>query len=52
MHNMTMWDMSRYNAERLPAFHALYVRTDRRFFFERYTLTAFLSIWNAYNCSK
>jgi hypothetical protein len=34
---------------RLPDFHSLNLRTDKRFFFSGSNLTVFLSIWNVYN---
>ncbi len=37
------------NSERLPAFHQLDVRVDRRWTFEAWILTAYLEIQNAYN---
>lgn len=42
-------DYSRYNSERLPAFHSLYTRFDRRFFWEKFTFTTFMELWNTYN---
>ena len=39
---------SRVNAERLPAYHSLNLRVDKRFFFERSTLTCWLAVWNLY----
>lgn len=45
-------DGTRYNRERLPAFHSLYVRFDRRIFLNRATITTFFEMWNAYNRSN
>ncbi len=45
-------DMSRFNELRRPAFHALYVRADRRYFFRSTNLVTFIEIWNAYNRSN
>lgn len=45
-------DISRFNKERMPAFHALYVRFDRRFFYSRSNIVTFLEVWNAYNRSN
>ncbi|MEM1042148.1 MAG: TonB-dependent receptor [Bacteroidota bacterium] len=42
-------DVARFNEERLPAFHSLFLRVDRRFFFPRSSLVTFVSLWNAYN---
>lgn len=36
------------NGSRLPDFHSLNIRADRRFHFEKSTLIVYLSIWNAY----
>ena len=43
-----VFDAGRVNAERLPDYHALNLRYDRRFHFKRSTLIAYLSLWNAY----
>lgn len=45
----TVLDGSRINGARLPAYHALSVRADRRFAIGGTTLNTFLSVWNAYN---
>lgn len=45
-------DLSQFNADRMRAFHALYVRFDRRFFFQRSNIVTFLEVWNAYNRSN
>lgn len=45
-------DGSRFNQERLPAFHSLYARFDRRIFLERVTIVTFVEMWNAYNRSN
>ncbi|MEO1023650.1 MAG: TonB-dependent receptor [Bacteroidota bacterium] len=42
-------DETRFNDDRLPAFHSLYVRVDRRFFLNRTNIVGFVEIWNAYN---
>lgn len=44
-----IFDPLRINAERMPAYHSLNVRFDRRFYFSGSNLTAYLSVWNAYN---
>ena len=44
-----VWDISSFNAERLPAYHALFIRADRRFNFKSSNMVAFLSLWNAYS---
>lgn len=43
-----VYDMARFNAERLPHYHSLYVRTDRRAFFQRSSMVTFVEIWNTY----
>jgi hypothetical protein len=43
-----VFDAARVNAARLPDFHSLNVRVDKRYYFQSTTLTAYLSIWNAY----
>ncbi len=48
LHNRTILDESRINGERLPAFHSLNIRADRRFTFDGSNLVAYASIWNAY----
>jgi hypothetical protein len=42
-------DAGRINQERYPAYHSLNLRVDRRFNFAGSNLTAYLSVWNAYN---
>jgi len=37
------------NGRRLPAYHSLNLRVDRRFHFRRSNLILYLSLWNAYN---
>lgn len=44
-----VWDLSRFNAERLPAYHSLFVRADRRFNFRASSVVTYLSVWNAYS---
>jgi hypothetical protein len=43
-----VYDRTRVNAERLPHYHSLNLRADRRFHFSTSTLIVYLSIWNAY----
>ena len=47
--NAGVLDASRVNAERLPAYHSLNVRVDRRFNFDRSSLVLYLSAWNVYD---
>lgn len=48
LYNRTILDEGRINAERLPAFHSLNIRADRRFAFEGSNLVAYASLWNVY----
>jgi hypothetical protein len=41
-------DLARINAERLPAYHALNIRVDKRWHFKGSNLIVYLSVWNAY----
>jgi hypothetical protein len=43
-----IYDMNQFNAERLPAYHTLYLRADRRVFFQRSTMVTFVELWNTY----
>jgi outer membrane receptor protein involved in Fe transport len=43
-----VFDAARVNAARLPDFHSLNVRVDKRYYFQSTTLTVYLSVWNAY----
>lgn len=47
--NRGIFDATRINAERYPAYHSLKLRADRRFHFQRSNLIVYLSLWNAYN---
>ncbi|MGE5314313.1 MAG: TonB-dependent receptor [Acidobacteriota bacterium] len=42
-------DESKINGRRLPAYHCLNLRVDRRWHFESTNLVAYFSIWNVYN---
>jgi len=42
-------DYSRFNTERLPAFHQLDIRIDKQFFFPTFSLMFYLDIQNVYN---
>ncbi|GAB5519998.1 MAG: TonB-dependent receptor [Rhodothermales bacterium] len=42
-------DLAQFNTPRLPAYHSLFLRFDRRFTFKRGSLVTFFSLWNAYN---
>jgi len=49
LQNQTIRQHSRYNSERLPAFHSLYIRGDRRFFTSSLSIVTFFELWNSYN---
>ncbi len=44
-----IYNESEVNSERLPVFHSLNLRIDKRFYFEKSNLVVFLSVWNAYD---
>ncbi len=43
-----VYDRSRINTNRLPDYHSMNVRADRRFHFDASTLIVYLSVWNIY----
>lgn len=43
-----IWDLGRTNAERMPDYHSLNLRIDKRFYFETASLLVYFSVWNAY----
>lgn len=43
-----IFDETRVNGARLPDFHSLNIRADRRFNFQSSALVVYLSVWNAY----
>ena len=45
----TVRRMAEFNERRLPAYHSLFLRMDRRHFFENTSITTYISLWNAYN---
>jgi hypothetical protein len=47
--NLTRLDAASYNTDQLPAFHSMYLRGDRRFFYNKTSLVVYLELWNAYN---
>lgn len=47
--NTTIRKIEQFNEKRLPAYHSLFLRMDRRFFFNKSSITTYLSLWNAYN---
>ncbi len=46
---MGYFDYSRFNSERLPAFHQLDVRVDKQFYLANFSLMLYLDIQNVYN---
>jgi hypothetical protein len=44
-----IWDLSKTNSERLPDYHSLSIRIDKRFNFTGSNLLVYLAVWNAYN---
>jgi hypothetical protein len=47
--NAGVLDAMQVNADRLPAYHSLNLRVDRRFNYARSSLVLYLSAWNVYN---
>jgi len=43
-----IWDLSRTNSERLPDYHSMNLRIDKRFNFTSSSLLLYLSVWNVY----
>lgn len=43
-----IYDLNRTNSERLPDYHSLNIRADKRFYFEGSNLIIYLSVWNVY----
>ena len=46
--NNGIWDDENINSKRLPDYHSLNLRVDKRFYFSGSNLIVFLSVWNAY----
>lgn len=44
-----VWDMSKFNEERYPAYSRLDVRVDKKFYFKKVCLTTYFELQNAYN---
>ncbi len=44
-----IWDISRTNSERLPDYHSMNIRIDKKFYFDTSSLLVYLSVWNVYN---
>jgi len=47
--NSAVFDETRINGARLPAYHSLNIRFDKRFYFGSSNLTIYLSLWNVFN---
>ncbi|MBI2841483.1 MAG: TonB-dependent receptor [Acidobacteria bacterium] len=47
--NAEILDVGKTNGARMPAYHSLNIRFDRRFYFGGSNLTLYLSVWNTYN---
>ncbi len=47
--NTGIYDLTKINGERMPEYHSLNLRIDRRFNFQNSNIVAYLSIWNLYN---
>jgi outer membrane receptor protein involved in Fe transport len=46
--NRGIWDLDNINGKRLPDYHSLNIRVDKRFYFSGSNLILYLSVWNAY----
>lgn len=46
--NRGIYDTNQINAARLPDYHSLNLRVDRRFFFSHSNIVLYFSVWNAY----
>lgn len=44
-----IWDLNKTNSVRLPDYHSLNLRVDKRFYFDNSSLLLYLSVWNVYN---
>lgn len=44
-----IWDLSKTNSKRLPDYHSMNIRIDKRFYFSSSSLLVYLSVWNVYN---
>ncbi|MCF8242297.1 MAG: TonB-dependent receptor [Melioribacteraceae bacterium] len=43
-----IWDLSNINSKRMPDYHSLNIRVDKRFYFNNSNMIVYLSVWNAY----
>ena len=44
-----IWDLSKTNSQRMPDYHSMNIRIDKRFYFSSSSLLISLSVWNVYN---
>jgi len=47
--NRGIIDQNKINENRLPAYHSLNLRIDKKFFFSNQSLDIYISLWNVYN---
>jgi hypothetical protein len=47
--NSGIFDISHINTKRLPAYHTLNLRVDKRFYFGGSNLIVYISVWNVFN---
>ncbi len=47
--NRAIFDSTKINGARYPAYHSLNIRVDRRFWFHSTNIVLYISLWNAYN---
>lgn len=47
--NSGIYDLAHINAKRLPAYHTLNLRVDKRFYFGASNLIIYFSVWNVFN---
>ncbi len=44
-----IWDLNKINAERMPDYHSMNIRVDKKFYFSSSNLLVYFSVWNVYN---
>jgi hypothetical protein len=44
-----IWDLTKVNSERLPDYHSMNIRIDKKFYFSSASLLVYFSVWNVYN---
>ena len=42
-------DMTKFHSDRLKDYHSLFLRVDKRFYYKKSAIVAYLTMWNAYN---